>query len=281
MVSMQDRDYLLIGTEILSHDKAVTDAMSQYVLQFGAARQRAALLQEGLLPKKATRPIERAFVTDERTFREALNLRKLAYEAEGKTHFQQGVPELSDLYDARSRILVCRTAGRAVATARLAFPQYGDRTEHEEYISWPSGFPRRDQIVEVTRACTHPEFRRGGVFFSLLRSIVVTAMQAGRPWVVTSSTEDLVSMYDWIGLKPCGLAYIHTGLNNLPHQVLIANIPAALTGASVSAGAWYAVWKDALPYLEGLNESRISPIRSVFYSTFGAVSAFVNSWRRF
>jgi len=220
------------------------------------------------------RAIEFSVVRTEDDYREVLNLRYLAYLADGKITNSSRVNEVSDIHDSRARILLCRYQGKAVATARLTFHEVGDITEHEEFISWGSEFPRRDESVEVTRACTHPEFRRTGVFYSLLRHIVVTATQAGRAWVVTSSTEDLVPLYQFVGLKATGVTYNHPELNNLKHVLLIGSIPDALSGRSLGPMAWNEVWKDALPFLSSQSaivQDSISKARVFVYRTLGAV----------
>lgn len=280
MVSIRDRDYLQVGASVVGPTRLQQTVIEQYVLQFGPAQDAAFVRVMGISQRTSKRPTSFSFVTDEETYREVINLRRLAYRFEGKAGANDALAELSDLHDSRSRILVCRSHGRIVASARLAFPEYGDRTEHEEYFEWPTDFPRRDQTVEVTRACTHPDFRKGGVFFSLLRFIVVTAMQSGRPWVVTSSTEDLVRMYDWIGLKPCNRTYDHPSLNGMRHHVLIGNIPAALLGRSIGPGAWYAVWKDALPFLNEADYGGLSSLRLALYRVIGWGSAKVRAMQR-
>jgi predicted GNAT family N-acyltransferase len=281
MVSVDDRDFLLVGTSIVDTSKLERSAIAQYMLQFGPPEQSSVARATGISGSGQSRPITFAFVNDEETYREVMNLRQLAYRSEGKASCNDELLDQSDLHDARSRIIVCRSHGRVIASARLAFPEYGDRTEHEEFVKWPEDFPRRDQVVEVTRACTHPEYRRGGVFFALLRFIVITAVQAQRPWVVTSATEDLVSLYNWIGLRPCGISFSHASLNGLSHHLLIGNIPAALIGKSVSAGAWYAVWREALTQLDNFQVSSAGTIRLVIYRLIGSVSAGIRSRTKF
>ena len=138
-------------------------------------------------------------------------------------------------------------------------------------------------MVEVTRTCTHPEFRRGNVFFSLLQFIVVTATQAQRKWVITSSTSDLVPFYDWVGLKPTDIVFNHPSLNSRPHRLLLGSIPDALNGTTVGATAWYMVWRDAIGMLESnafQETGKLGAIRSLLYRAVGSAGSLLMRIKR-
>ena len=216
-------------------------------------------------------PSNTASYEQKQDFREVLNLRHLAYLADNKIPMSARVNDVADIHDSRARILMCKYRGKIVATARLTFHELGDVTEHEEFVAWTSDFPRRDETVEVTRACTHPDFRRTGLFFALIRYVVITATQAGRSWVVTSSTEDLVPMYRFVGLSQVGITYNHPDLNDLKHVVLVANMYDALSGRSVGPTAWNQVWRDALPYMSPnvIAQDTLSKVRIAVYRSLG------------
>ena len=95
-----------------------------------------------------------------------------------------------------------------------------------------------------------------------VRYVVITATQAGRNWVVTSSTEDLVPLYRFVGLRDVGIAYNHPDLNDLKHIVLIADTREALTGRSVGPTAWNQVYRDALQYQYQVAAARLGKILS-------------------
>ena len=270
-VSRNDKEYLAIGVQLESLRRRELSVIAQYMAQFGDVDSLREFRDGGFPQLVIRRSIECSFVRTEEDYREVLNLRYLAYLADGKVTNSSTINEVSDVYDSRARIIMCKYRGRLIASARLTFNELGDVTEHEEFVPWPSDFPRRDTAVEVTRACTHPEFRRTGVFYALLRHVVVTATQAGRAWVVTSSTEDLVPLYKFVGLSDTGITYNHPELNNLKHVLLLGSIPNALSGQSVGPTAWNQVWKDALPFVsfhmttihEPISRIRISIYRSL------------------
>ncbi len=219
--SQDEKEYLSIGTRLENMTPSQLSIVGQYMAQFGDVESIREFRDSGFDQKRMTGAIEYSVVRTEADYREVLNLRYLAYLADGKISSSAGVNDVSDIHDSRARILMCKYRGRTIASARLTFHELGDITEHEEFITWPNEFPRRDDTVEVTRACTHPDFRRTGLFFALVRYVVISAMQAGRTWVVTSSTEDLVPLYRFVGLREVGITYAHPDLNDLKHVVLL------------------------------------------------------------
>ena len=266
-VTRNEKDYLSIGVQLEGLKPREASVISQYMAQFGDVDSLREFQDGGFHQVPLRRSLEFSVVRTEEEYREVLNLRHLAYLADGKIAPSATINEVADIHDSRARILIGKHRGKTVATARLAFHELGDITEHEEFITWPNNFPRRDDAVEVTRACTHPDYRRAGVFFELLRHIVIGAVQAGRIWVVTSSTEDLVPLYKFVGMREAGVNYNHPELNNLRHVVLTGNIPDALSGRSVGPVAWNQVWKGALPFVstQRIAESTISKVRLAMY----------------
>lgn len=276
ITSETEKDYLHAGVEFSQLTDRHRKLIGQYVLQFGDSETTLDLQRHGFMPADARRAPHWSFVNDENSYREALNLRYLAYSEDGKLTKESSISDAADAYDARSRIIIGRIKGRVIATARVHFPEHGDRIEHEEFLTWPRDFPRREEIVEVTRTCTHPEFRRGNVFFSLLQFIVVTATQAQRRWVITSSTPDLVPFYDWVGLKPTDIVFNHPSLNSRPHRLLLGSIPDALNGTTVGATAWYMVWRDAISTLDSdafQEAGKLGAIRSLLYRVVGSAGS--------
>jgi GNAT superfamily N-acetyltransferase len=252
-VSEGEKDYLSVGVAMSRETPDQRGVISQYMAQFGDVDSLQEFRRDGFYSAATDGKLEFGVVRSEQDYREILNLRHLAYSAEGKLGKSASVNEASDIHDSRARILICRFQGKAVGTARLTFHEYGDITEHEEFLPWSHELPRRDESVEVTRVCTHPDFRGKGLLFALLRYVVITATQAGRTWVVSSSTEDLVPLYRFVGLTEVGLMYKHPDLNGLEHFVLAGSMIDALSGRSVGPTAWNAVWRDALPYLSNVH----------------------------
>ncbi len=278
-ISRGDKEFLAIGAKIDDLTKTQSSVIAQYMAQFGDVDSLREFRDSGFAPFGINESIEYSVVRTEADYREVLNLRHLAYLADNKIAKSAKVNDVADIHDSRARILICKFRGKTIATARLTFHEIGDVTEHEEFIPWSNELPRRDESVEVTRACTHPDFRRTGLFFALIRYVVITATQAGRSWVVTSSTEDLVPMYRFVGLSDMGITYNHPDLNDLKHFVLVANMYDALSGRSVGVAAWSQVWRDAFPYMSpnAVAQDTVSRARIALYRLLGPLVGPIGS----
>ena len=163
---------------------------------------------------------------------------------------------MGDMFDTNSRIIVGKYHDEIIASARVHFNVLDEEMEHEKYVTWPSEFPRRDQIFELTRVCTHPEFRSNDLLASLLRFIAATCLQPQRPWVLVSSTDTLMPFYKKIGLEDTGLRYEHPVFQG-NQNVLLSNAYDILLGRAVHPIYWNALWKDVFAYL--LESGVISP----------------------
>ena len=275
IVNDDGKDLLSIGAEVLDYTDAKLQVVSQYLAQFGDASVLKALKSDGLLSPTISDALEFSFVRNSAEYGEVLEVRRAAYAKEGKIPPDVSAADMSDVYDSRSRIIACRLRERIVATARLTFHELNDFMEHEEFIRWSSDLPRREESVEVTRACTHPDFHRSRVFFALIGFIVVSALQARRSWVITSCTSELVSLYEGIGMRQIGKTYSNPALNNTKHFLLVGSIPDAILGRSVGPIMWNLVWKNALRYAQAGVDLEIDTVSKVRMGLYRVVSPVV------
>ena len=189
------KDYLALGTKMISEDKKMKEVIGQYVFQFGSKTSIEELKKWGLQVNKASDGVEFSYVRTEDDFLKVLKLRKLAYAGAGKIPADYDTNELADIFDTRSRIIMGTYRGQLVATARLIFHEEDDELEHERFMKLPKDFPRNDELIEVTRFCTHPDFRGSNLFYRLLQHIVLTTLQSKRRYLVSSATLKLSKVY--------------------------------------------------------------------------------------
>ena len=280
IVSENDKDYLAIGARIKELSAHQSNVMSQYLAQFGEVRSFTELTKEGLSPITLNKALKFSFVSSSAEYFEVLALRHLAYIADGKLSPDLSVADMSDIYDARSRILICKKGTTVVGTARLSFHEHTDSLEHEEFVKWPSELPRRDESVEVTRLCTHPEYQGAGLIFSLLRFCVITAVQGRRSWVLSSATSDLVPMYDAVGLKSVGITFNHPTLSNLKHHIMVGNIQDAMLGRTSGPIMWNLVWKDAFNFMVDHEFVATDVVSRVRLALYRSIAPFIPLLRR-
>ena len=244
----QGKDRLIVGTEFLGLSQAAKNTIGQYLLQFSDAQSLEDLRKDGFFPESVSRGTDYYFLKSEEDYESVLELRLQAHKAGNTVAGELTPSDMGDIFDANSRIVVGKYKGEIIASARVHFNVLDEPMEHEQFLDWPATLPRRDQIFELTRVCTHPKFRSNDLLASLLRFIASTCLQPQRPWVLVSSTDKLLPFYEKIGLQATGMTYDHpVFLGN--QNVLLSNGFDIILGKSTHPIYWNAIWKDVYSYL--------------------------------
>jgi predicted GNAT family N-acyltransferase len=266
------KEGLSLGVKFVNAAKQVRRALAHYVFQFGAAGSIAELKQSGLDLPQANKVIEFKYVRSEDEYQQVLELRRLAYGKAGKLTSSESV---SDIYDTRSRIVIGVYRGRVVATTRLIYNELDDQMEHEEYVTFPNDFPRKDEICEITRVCTHPDFRGSEVLLGLFRYVAITVIQSKRKYILGCATTELLPLYEKLGFRTIGMSYKHAALNNIEHHIIMGDVAAGLSGKGVNPIVWNVVWRDVVDYVtnrEILEFDALAYVRVAIYRLFKPLS---------
>lgn len=230
--------YLAVGVTWSLIDPHARELIGQYLLQFGPVASVQRLRETGFHVRSSSRAFDFGAIRSEDEYREVLALRRLAYVAAGKTGSAARDEDMADALDAHSRILVAKYRGRIVAAVRLLFPPAPDaRLKHEDYVALPRGTPQRDQIVELSKFCTHPEFRGSDLFYTLVKHCALTVLQSGRRFAVMSCTDELVAPYARVGFRKLGAAYVHPTMK-LEHHLMMAEVASVVSGKHVNPVVW-------------------------------------------
>jgi len=245
--SEREKDYLVVGAEFQELSKSAKSIIGQYLLQFSNVETLAELKDAGFIPASVARSTDFYFLKTEAEYEEVLKLRRLAHRAGGTLDEDTDFQEMSDQYDSKSRIIVAKHKGQIIGSARIHYCDPDDLLEHEQYIAWPSAYPRRDSILEITRVCTHPSFRSNDLLASMLIFLGMTCFQAQRPWVLVSSTDALLPFYSKIGLQRSGLSYQHPVYRG-NQNILLTNAFDILVGRGVNPLYWNAIWKPVFDF---------------------------------
>jgi predicted GNAT family N-acyltransferase len=259
VASERDKDMLVIGTEYVALTKSARNVIGQYLLQFGNAESLTQLREAGFFPQSVSKSTDFYFLKSEQDYEEVLELRLRAHKAGGTVDESSCPKDMSDQYDSNSRIIVAKFKGRIVASARIHFSSLEERMEHEQYLQWPAAYPRRDTVLEITRVCTHPDFRSNDLLAGLIRFLAITCFQPQRPWVLISSTDAMLPFYEKIGLAKTELHYEHPVYKG-KQNVLLTYSPDILRGKSVHPIYWNVIWKDVYAYLIETGSLKPSPV---------------------
>ena len=245
----QEPPTLTLGTSFDRINASDLQAIGQYLVQFGQGVKLSDLREQGLVPRSIAAAVEFSFVRTVEEYQQVLDLRYIAYKQSGKIDSTLAPQDMGEIYDTRSRIIIGKYHGVVVASATLIFNDYHDRMEIEESVEWPDRLPRRHEMVEVIRNCTHPNYRGSDLLFAMFHFIAITVLQAKRKYVVIGCTRDLVRLYTRVGMYCVDIQYEHNKLGGGVHEVMLGNLPGMMSGARMNPIVWNAIWADAGAYL--------------------------------
>lgn len=269
------KDFLTLGTQIIDADESVREIMGQYILQFGGGATIQELKKENFKIRTVMKSLEFSYVRTADDFRDVLELRKLCYSLAGKVSSELTPEQLSDSFDTRSRIMMVHYRGKLVGTARVTYPELNTQIEHEQYVKLPDSFPPKDKIVDASRLCTHPHFRGSDLILAMIRQICMATVPAGRRWIVGSSTEKLLPLYEAVGLRATGIKYSHPALGGGSHVLFMIDTHAVLEGRQINPIVWNAMYADFAAFFAERGIVKYSPatlVRQALLRLLGPIS---------
>ena len=281
LTAEQGKDYLEVGLEFCELSKHHREVIGQYLIQFSNADSLKAIREDGFAPSSLAKGVDYYYIKTAEEFKEVLDLRLLANSKSAKVPDHYTAEDMADIYDTRSRILVGRYNGKIVGTMRLTFSELGQRLEHEKYVDLPPDFPRSEQILEIARAATHPDFRASDLWTSLMQHAAIAAIQAKRPWVLMSTTSELKQMYIRLGCKDTGLRYTHELYPEKEQLIMCINLREVVVGHGVGPIYWNAVWKNVGAYLAQADMGIEKDLSSTRVKLYVALSPFAQLLRFF
>ncbi len=253
------KEVLALGVSFNQADAGLNEAVSQYLMQFGNVGSLEELIASGVHVNKVSDSVNFTYVRTKEDYDKVLELRFLSYKDAGKLKDGATIQDMADEYDSRARIVVGTYKGQVVSSARLIFNQFDDTMEQERFVKWPSHLPRRDEMVEIMRACTRPDFRGSDLLIAMFKFIAIAVAQSKRKWIIICATKNMAPLYTRIGFHEVGLTYEHAGLNNLKHDILLANVPDAMMGKTVGPIEWNIVWSGVSNYLQQYDLLELDP----------------------
>lgn len=286
VVRRREKLVLSVGVCYRAPSPGALETIGQYLLQFGSGATVSELRAAGFRIPASSRALDFGAVRSADEYEEVLRLRRLAYVHARKLSEETKDADMADGFDRRSRILVVRHRGRAVATSRLMFPERGaDRLNHEELMVLPPGLPPRDQLVEVFKTCTHPAYRGSDLFSKLLQHVGLTIVQSGRRYALMSATDGLARVYERFGFQRLGATYDHPRMG-LRHHLMLLDVASVIAARRIGPIAWnlfagHELWSFAR-LCGAVPVDRASIARVRLFSLFRPLAAVVralHAWR--
>jgi predicted GNAT family N-acyltransferase len=257
--------------------------LGQYLIQFSNVDSLDELRSLGFTPPSIARAVNFYFLKTEQDYRSVLALRHLAHIHDNnlKDKSVRDV-DMGDIHDAEARIIVGKHADQIVATARVRFNSIDQPLEHEEFVDWPDRLPRRDLIIEVSRVCTHPDYRRGDLLAALFQFACATSIQHERPWVLIGSWSEMVPFYKKLGFRDTGLCHAEPLWNSKQH-LMLGNARDTMLGRGVNPLYWNLIWRIVSDHtIENgiINPTGLDRVRLLLYRALGPFASLAVKLRR-
>ena len=264
-----------VVVEVLKLENYAREMIAQYLIQFGRVDSLDALRADGLNPPSVARGVDFYFLRSKQDHAEVLKLRLAAHRQFGNLSCSDvRAEDLDDPVDDSARILIGKHSGRTVASARLRFLRRDQPLPMQAHIHCSEALPPHDQMVEVSRACTDPEYRRGNLFANVVHQLFVSSIPAGRPYILLVSLPNLLSFYKSIGCKQLGPTQRDEFWNGEQHLMLINAVNVCL-GRDVGPAVWNLMFREPYDYLleqGALHPALLDRIRLACYRGVGLVT---------
>jgi hypothetical protein len=279
--SENGKDNLSIGATFINPEASLISIIANYVIQFSPDSSMEEINSEAMLPKTLSDKVSYGYARSKEDYEEVLDLRLRAYSASGKVDPNKTAREMGDEFDTRSRILVAKYRGKTVASMRVMFHEPNDPYEHDRFVSIPDWFPRKDEVVEVTRFCIDPQWQGSDLIFGMMRQLFMVMAHAQRRYAVTSATKEMMeNFYLKFGAKSADGYFQHGDLGSLDHQLFYFDISMVIKGQSVGPILWNLLLADVYEYLVSNDLYRQDPVtnlRILFYRLFAPFARMLKS----
>jgi hypothetical protein len=245
-------DEVRFGVECMEMDFPLHNAICDFLL-FSQSWSPARLRQAGFQPRQVRSHLRFGTVKTMDDYAEVLYLRRDAFAGPGKSSEAAAPERMSSPLDGRSRILMARHHGKLVGTMTFTFPAFED-TVLDTQTGFPGGkypvmMPPKANLIEVARLCIDEEYRGTDLLQGMFEHGLKHFLMSDRHWLVTSTTDELLPVFERIGFVRAGAAYKHPLFNLKEHHLILAHRNAFLLGWGINLMAWNSVFGDLVRYL--------------------------------
>ncbi|MEM9621983.1 MAG: PilZ domain-containing protein [Pseudomonadota bacterium] len=240
-------DRLVVGVTFSEITDTAKKAFGQYLIQFSNAESIAELTSIGFSPESVGQSSSIYYLKTEEDYLAALQLRFQANQLAEQLGSISKPADTGDMFDTKARIMVAKRHGEVIGTGRFRFPLLDEPLELEQFITWPNDFPRRDQLVEVSRLATDPRFQHSDLLASMLKYAASTVLSDERPWVLATVMKKYIPFYQKIGFEATDLTFDNPKWDGTQHVVIMDGLRAIL-GKNVKPLYWNFLWSEVADF---------------------------------
>jgi predicted GNAT family N-acyltransferase len=231
--SLDDKSYVL-RAKWEKPERGFLEALAEFLFLAFPGTSVKALMDEGWPAMALRRALRFRYAHTKDEFSQVLDLRLLAAQGDGRWLDADDNSVMVDSYDIHSRQIMCIAGERLVGSARLVFNDRDEsRAEHTGYQVklpawlWKGGF------VEVSRLCTHPDYRGADVFLFMLQHLGRIVVTSGNAYMLTNCVDSLVPIYERFGAKNLGLRFDSPFMQGRKLNLLVFDCKKVCAGVGV------------------------------------------------
>ncbi|MGZ3690498.1 MAG: N-acyl amino acid synthase FeeM domain-containing protein [Pseudobdellovibrio sp.] len=231
---------LVVGCNINNMSESLSLNLSNYLLQFLDVSPEE-VRNAGFNVSKIADVFTFRYVETHSDYLEVLKLRYDAYLAAGKVDRSKKPSDMVATLDSKSRILMVKHQGRLIASVAISFPDSNEiilDTEKALPNGYPKEIPPKVKMIEISRLCTHSEYRKGDLLHRVFEHVYKIFITSGRDYIITSSDDKLWPLYSKLGFQKTGLQYNHLALSGLLHHIIIGPLDVCLNVNKISLMTW-------------------------------------------
>ncbi len=254
------RDIIELGVKLASLSPKIRLYLGQFLAQFAQDVSLTELVRNGLSPNNMIHGIQFQSVKSSRDYCSFLSLR------ESKTTDTGQVLRVSD-EDRFCRLIFGTFNRKALAGARVAYPELRDRLKCEDHITWSDSLPSPSQLIEVDDLLIQqPPPHSDKLLLALLRYICSACTNEKRQYVlIHTANPKLLEKAGWQRIGFVG-----------QNSVMLGNAFNAIRNAKTSPIKWNFVWRGSADYL--MNSGTIQPkgTDALILKTYQALGPITN-----
>lgn len=263
---------ILVKAKIKHYRGVTKDWLATFLFQH-ARFSPAQLRNIGLTIKNVSDALRVRTIQSNDEYLQVLELRRSAYAKAGKLAQGAGVEETVNPHDPTSTILVAIHGDRIVGSITLTLPQSEDvMLESEAYFKegYPASFPKKCNMVEISRLCVDSAYQGTDILIRLLSHICRIGMLSKRTHLVTSADDNLWPLYEKMGFYKTGLSYRHQQLAGKVHHLILYSRERFIAGTGTGPLIWNKIYGKMHAYLRinGIIRERM-PLRIRLYRFIG------------
>lgn len=224
--------------------KALIDHLNKYLMRYTSASPEK-IRSAGFKVLSIKEFINYRFVETQADYEAVLRTRRFAYSGVEKVSSDADLKSVSYFFDDYSHILMVMHNEEIIGSATIIKGNGQNQPfEIETFFNEdnPIKLPPADETIEVAALCLHPEYRDTDILHGIFEQIYILAMMLNKNYIIASSDEFLIKLYQSIGFELTPYKFIQPKYNNLDMSVLVIKKDAAQIGKNVKKLIWWPLW---------------------------------------